>query len=1477
MKGSLRQSIAVFLCISIMFGYLSNITPSHANMNRGNDFSVASSSNSKPVTDGEMNIELNDVEIELVASASNATRALNYSTTIDNRVITIKAEPGVLPDEVEVGIKKIETDQQKEIEEKIKSDIISDSKTLESVFAVDITFYYEGEEVQPDGLVDVNFEMSETIKSDIEIEMFHVEKENGNIEKIKFEKGEANNVNCLVNSFSVYGIAQYNVNYIEIYTVEDLININSNLSGIYKLMNDIDLSEVNWVPLAFYYDQDQSKYIQNYFSGTLDGNGHVITNMVMNYQSNPEDGRNILYRNMGLFSRVSGGEIKNLTLSNCSLLLGSENQDYTSPSAGFIGGSISNADLSNCHVIDSSIAIYSCDLFDTLVGGLIGEFDGNRNPYYPHSVISNCSFSGSIEINADFADSFAENLICGGIVGNFTSGKIIRSSNNAEIIINSEINSRENVFIGGIVGNLDVESDFDNSYYSEISECYNSADITITNIAYSGFTAPTLYAGGITGRSSGLIKDVYNTGNIHCENSVSRKSSKRPVLACSGGIVGLLDNKKDNSHTSITNAYNLGDMNAFTMVGYSSFDKVREDESFGGIVGQSNLSSISVQNCYYKIDEYYNDYIHIGSGSCNSFNVYALSEAEANAFLGFDFDEIWEMNEDTNFYPIFRWQNDAEINIPKPKLRLISSVPNNLSNNAKVGDDLVLNFSEPICSYIKFDFENGDISVYEYDTDVCVYKYDLHKNSIIGGENREKLLLYNALKECRVGKRYYVLITPGFLESEEGLDFDGIISKDKLTFQVGQMNINFPDSGESQDVSWNFIYADEYFFENSALYNHSLAKLSLGFAMAGFMSADESSYELKNKNIIDVYNQANFTNVRTEEYGKPSHNSIGSAMSSKTIKDGRDEEYTLISVVIRGAGYEREWVSNVMVEGSNYLNHYGFSEAADTVYSRLENYISDNDIKGNIKIWICGYSRAAAVSNILAAKINKTNKIYDAKITSENIFAYTFATPLTVDLKNVNTFRYNNIYNIINSQDLVPRVPLLEWGFARYGRDLYFNPTVNLYSEALPTYNKINGYGDKGYEVCSNQEMIITEFTNILSRVVKDRDDYKRSLQPEVSHLINDFYNANDWNVDENTTPKIFSEIISIIIRFVRIESMVHFDKITNFGSNAGVIFSSHYPNTYLSYMETFEPEELFRDTGYKSIIVKCPVDVYVYNNERLVAEIINNSENLTIDDGLFSIVHGDEKKIYIPNDEIYNIKLVGTGQGTMQYLINEYKASGELSRTVSYKNIKINDTITYTGVVDNLMDTDANNYNLVDNNGTKIIFTTDSNNPNDENNNGNNNDNQGRPSGGRGGGSRTSSTPTSPTSMIKVIDGTNYKWKQNETGWWLEDSAGKYPTNSWALKDNIYYWFGTDGYMVTGWNMISSKWFYFHTSGAMVFNAWLLDNNHWYFFNPDGSMKTGWLEWNGNHYYFDTSGAMLVNTTTPDGYYVNDKGEWEQ
>lgn len=116
---------------------------------------------------------------------------------------------------------------------------------------------------------------------------------------------------------------------IEIGTVDELLAIINDPEGSYILTDDLDLTGVDWVPFAF--------------SGTLDGAGHAILNLTVT-EADAEKGETVdgLHRAYetafaGLFSRLVGGTVRNLTLLGLSISL--ETAD-----AAFVGGIAAFAD-----------------------------------------------------------------------------------------------------------------------------------------------------------------------------------------------------------------------------------------------------------------------------------------------------------------------------------------------------------------------------------------------------------------------------------------------------------------------------------------------------------------------------------------------------------------------------------------------------------------------------------------------------------------------------------------------------------------------------------------------------------------------------------------------------------------------------------------------------------------------------------------------------------------------------------------------------------------------------------------------------------------------------------------------------------------------------------------------------------------------------------------------------------------------------
>lgn len=149
---------------------------------------------------------------------------------------------------------------------------------------------------------------------------------------------------------------------------------------------------------------------------------------------------------------------------------------------------------------------------------------------------------------------------------------------------------------------------------------------------------------------------------------------------------------------------------------------------------------------------------------------------------------------------------------------------------------------------------------------------------------------------------------------------------------------------------------------------------------------------------------------------------------------------------------------------------------------------------------------------------------------------------------------------------------------------------------------------------------------------------------------------------------------------------------------------------------------------------------------------------------------------------------------------------------------------------------------------------------------------------GGGGGGGGSRSVGVTATGNIKgpaapsgAITGT---WTQTGNGKWIFASDRTY-TDEWAYISNPFatgdqekaswFRFDKDGFMVTGWQTdADGNIFYLKTATD----------------GTQGQMLTGWQNIEGAWYYFNsvsdgTKGKLLINTITPDGYIVDEKGQW--
>ena len=241
------------------------------------------------------------------------------------------------------------------------------------------------------------------------------------------------------------------------------------------------------------------------------------------------------------------------------------------------------------------------------------------------------------------------------------------------------------------------------------------------------------------------------------------------------------------------------------------------------------------------------------------------------------------------------------------------------------------------------------------------------------------------------------------------------------------------------NVSLDFAYSDAYFTHTGYQYDHDLAKVSMALTQASFASASSSveGWQTANSNFNAFMKQCGFTKFAANEdaVSHPGLETLGACAASKTIVDNGGS-YTLIALGLRGHNYGGEWYGNFDVGKTG--GHAGFIKAAEKAMTFLKDYIKDNNITGRVKLWTTGFSRAAATANLLGARIDQGESLgANVSITPHDLYCYTFETPQGAQDSHSKDPLYDNIFNIMNPNDFVPKVSFDAWDQSRYGQDLY--------------------------------------------------------------------------------------------------------------------------------------------------------------------------------------------------------------------------------------------------------------------------------------------------------------------------------------------------------------------------------------------------------------------------------------------------------
>ncbi|MDO4488563.1 MAG: hypothetical protein Q4B67_05705, partial [Eubacteriales bacterium] len=334
---------------------------------------------------------------------------------------------------------------------------------------------------------------------------------------------------------------------------------------------------------------------------------------------------------------------------------------------------------------------------------------------------------------------------------------------------------------------------------------------------------------------------------------------------------------------------------------------------------------------------------------------------------------------------------------------------------------------------------------------------DLDGNGVITGDERGTApVVWNA-------EKYEI-------NADDNLD-NSLINKNDFIGSYDILN-GITRSECTDDTLYSYFYSDGYFFADPKKYDPHLSTMSLILEKTAF-NANTSSDSEKNpigyinkfravKQLLtdigcddgDIYISETYTVAPTDE-------TIGFAIGSKSLKkpDGTDSGYILVPVVVRGGGYELEWMSNVTLGKNGEAE--GFMDAADQVFVGVKRFINEKGLNaavnaGRVRFWVVGYSRGGATANLTSKRL-----IDQYQSDGNAVYGYTFEAPQGGSPSELRSdVSYDSIHNIQNYSDIVTYVAPIDMGFMRYGVDHYVPGDPETVSGSSPTtgYSFYDGY-----------------------------------------------------------------------------------------------------------------------------------------------------------------------------------------------------------------------------------------------------------------------------------------------------------------------------------------------------------------------------------------------------------------------------------
>lgn len=667
----------------------------------------------------------------------------------------------------------------------------------------------------------------------------------------------------------------------------------------------------------------------------------------------------------------------------------------------------------------------------------------------------------------------------------------------------------------------------------------------------------------------------------------------------------------------------------------------------------------------------------------------------------------------------------------------------------------------------------GAFSIYRASDGKLIYKpsqYASHDYGIAYSDERSTLSIkpfYAEGNTLEPSTTYYVTMGEGFVRFKDG-STNSEIKKGEWKFTTAAAEeipvaITYASAIGTDSTYSGLSYHDKWFYNDSSQYNHDLAKMSLGLAMTGFGSKKQTDYP--DINVRNLFANLKFNIDTYKSYGYEaedkggSENTVAMALCQKDIYEEDGNKSILLAICLRGAEYgDGGWAGNVTIgtKSEAGIYHKGFHNAAVAARKKIEDYVKGLDTD-NVRVWLTGFSRSAAIANLLSAEL-RTSGLFNGK----NIYTYTFATPNNQEFS-FNS--YDNIFNIINPNDIVPTVPPHQWAFGKMGQSYLLPSMIDGYqsteyaNSVRSQFSSIVHHATQ-YATRGNVKPTLTWLNYTIGNAVPHRYLYTEHLEKhltefflndrdivafepflcgvitieELKEIINNSIAGNIENLGklaitigdiQDATPASspLHPLLSIIkdVLFGAVSEQLANGKkgYTNNGIIASwldiasnkmdsYLLMEHWPEVYLAWMTSIEATDLTPTNQFKTKagIVRCPIDINIYNEANaIVARIVNDTVQEIKDSNVSVAILGESEKVFVlPNDQNYRVELIATDSGTMNYSIIETAAVGTALRTVEFVDVQLKTGDTFTGCIDDTLYTTVENYALTKNNGETVI-----------------------------------------------------------------------------------------------------------------------------------------------------------------------------